>query len=178
MCALCGGVPVLIQCRAVRVLGSLGAGRRWCRCRVCLGAGVLVPLQGATAVCAWELGCWCRAAAVCLWELGRCSRCRVPPPCRSSVPLPCAAGAAAKVFLLSGVSAGVGSFVPIHLCARDLGCNSILLQTSTEPSSSWCVFKVACVLRSQWKSQLADVPTGSERLSEASLAVMLFVFAS
>ena len=23
---------------------------------------VLVPLQGATAVCAWELGCWCRSS--------------------------------------------------------------------------------------------------------------------
>ena len=55
-------------------LGSLGAGAAaGCHCvplwvLLCrLGAWVLLPLQGAAAVCAWELGCLCGAAAVCAW---------------------------------------------------------------------------------------------------------------
>ena len=54
---------------------------RWCRCRVRLGAWALVLLQvaaaacfgaGAAAVCAWELGCWCRGRVPLLCAFGMC----------------------------------------------------------------------------------------------------------
>ena len=49
-----------------------GAAAR-CRCSARLGAWV--PLQGATALCAWVLVLLQGAAAVCSWELGRWCPC-------------------------------------------------------------------------------------------------------
>ena len=124
------------RCRALLpdvwpcALWSLGAGAATGRCcqmcgRVRCGAWVLVPLQGAAArcvaVCAVELGCWCRCwvphvwpcalwslcagaagrcVAVCALELGCWCFCRVPLP---------DVGACALWSLGAGAAAGQGA---------------------------------------------------------------------
>ena len=96
-------------------------------CQCCSGAAagcawVLVPLQGAAAVCAWALQPLQGAATL-----------------PQQWPLHCAAGAATKVFLLSGVSAGVVLFF-----GRMLNSLGIILPYSHRDPPNKCQAENSC----------------------------------
>ena len=68
---------------------------------------MLVPLQGAAAVCTWELACrvpllYALGSLGAAWELGCWRRWGA-----ATLPLQCAAGTAGKVNWLLGVYAGL-----------------------------------------------------------------------
>ena len=63
--------PLMFQHKNMCAFSSFGAGAAaGCRCCVRLGAWVLVLLQGAAALCAWKLACWCRCRVPLLCALG------------------------------------------------------------------------------------------------------------
>ena len=103
--------------------------------------GCRVPLHaGAAAGCDWELGCWCGCRVLwCVWELGRWCRCR----CYCCVHLVVPAGCHCCVYLEAWVAAAAaGCVCPCALWSLRGGASCQMCMTKCAGAVAGCRSKV------------------------------------